>query len=77
MNLKCISLFLPDSITLIQSTEQTREQQSALCKEVPVTTQGGGFVPHPWTMLTNNLDFHAHLPPHHGESQGLFVFNDS
>lgn len=60
-------MFLPDSITLIQSSEQTSEQQSALCKEVPITTQGGGFVPHPWTMLTNNLDFHAHLPPHHGE----------
>lgn len=63
MSLKCISLFLPDSITLIQISEQ----QSALCKEVPITTRGGGFVPHPWTVLTNNLDFHAHLPPRHGE----------
>lgn len=73
MNLKCVSLFLPDSITLIQSSEQ----QSALCKEVPITTQGGGFVPHPWTVLTNNLDFHAHLRLTMGKSQGLFVCNDS
>lgn len=43
------------------------QQQSVLCKEVPITEQEGDFAPHPWTTLTRNLDFHVHLPPHYGD----------